>query len=308
MPESRANTRLGVEQIDPRASSPPGSRSNAADRARSDQVSPDFEPRIEIDLRDPQTGSDRVRRLNPMPWADWMPTVSLIIPAKNEAANLPHILPVVPGWVAEVILVDGSSTDATVPVAKQLMPAIRIINQPGKGKGDAMLAGCRAARGDIVAFIDADGSMNPVELHSFVGQLVAGADLVKGSRFNQGAGTKDMEWFRRFGNSGLTLLTRLLFGGRFTDLCYGYFAVWRNTFESLAPEAEGFEIEAAVFAKALRNGLLITEVPSFEARRVHGVSNLRTFPDGWRVLKTLIRERISSRVPAVPTRSLRMSA
>lgn len=220
------------------------------------------------------------------------PTVSVVIPALNEAENLPYVLRDIPtDYVDEVILVDGHSTDETVAVARAIMPDIRVIEQPGKGKGDALRVGFAAATGDIIVAIDADGSTDPREIPAYVGALLAGADYVKGSRFLQGGGTDDMPLYRQAGNWGLTLLVRILFGGKYTDLCYGYNAFWRHVLPLLALDADGFEIETLMNIRALRAGLKVAEVCSFEAPRIHGEGRLRAIPDGWRVLKTIVRER-----------------
>lgn len=223
------------------------------------------------------------------------PRVSLVIPAKNEARNLEYVLPRIPSWVYEVLLVDGNSTDDTVEVARRLCPTIRIIGQQGRGKGAALRSGFAAATGDIIVMIDADGSMDPAEITSFVGQLLAGADFVKGSRFIQGGGTADMEFYRRMGNWCFTVIANMLYGGKYSDLCYGYNAFWKHVIHQLALDGDGFEIETMMNVRALRHGFKVAEVPSFEARRIHGVSNLQTLPDGWRVLKTLIKERLCPR-------------
>ena len=217
-------------------------------------------------------------------------TVSVVIPAKNEAKNLPHVLPLIPEWIYEVLLVDGNSTDGTVEVSRQLRPNIRIVQQQGRGKGAALRSGFAAATGDIIVMLDADGSMNPGEIPAFVGALLTGADFAKGSRFLQGGGTFDMSWLRFLGNLGLTWLVRLAFGGQYSDLCYGYNAFWRHTLPRLDLCADGFEIETQMNVRALHKKLKVFEVPSFEALRIHGESNLNTFRDGWRVLKTIISE------------------
>ncbi len=219
-------------------------------------------------------------------------TVSVIIPALNEALNLPHVLPRIPAWVHEVILVPGHSTDDTVAVAQRLWPSIRIIGQQGRGKGAALVSGFAAATGDIIVMLDADGSMDPEEIPVYVAALVAGADFVKGSRFLPGGGTTDMEFYRKAGNWGLTLLVRVLFGGCYTDLCYGYNAFWRRILAQVTFDAPGFEIETQMNVRVLLHQLTVAEVPSFEVQRPNGVSNLRTVPDGWRVLKTILGERI----------------
>src|SRR5450631_3663946 len=86
------------------------------------------------------------------------PRISVVIPALNEAKNLLYVLPSIPPIVDEVILIDGHSTDDTIVVAQRLMPSIRIINQTGKGKGDALRIGFAACTGDIIVMLDADGS------------------------------------------------------------------------------------------------------------------------------------------------------
>ena len=128
------------------------------------------------------------------------------------------------------------------------------------------------------------------------------AGAAQGSWFAQGAGTADMSHLRRAGNRVLVRTVRLLFGGRCTDLCYGYIAFWKRVFPRLHLDATGFEIETQMSVQALGLGLRVVEVPSFEFRRIHGKSNLRTIPDGWRVLKTILRERI--RLARLPRRRL----
>jgi glycosyltransferase involved in cell wall biosynthesis len=219
-------------------------------------------------------------------------TVSVVIPAMNEAENLPYVLPRIPAWVHEVLLVDGNSTDGTVAVARQLWPSVRIVRQQGRGKGAALRSGFAAATGDIIVMLDADGSTDPAEIPIFVGALLAGADFVKGSRFLQGGGTSDMPLHRKLGNWGFAMGVRVLFGGIYSDLCYGYNAFWRRVLPCLELYGDGFEIETIMNVQALRLGLKVVEVPSFEAERVHGEGRLRTIPDGWRVLKTIVRERM----------------
>jgi glycosyltransferase involved in cell wall biosynthesis len=227
-----------------------------------------------------------------------VPTVSVVVPAKNEAKNLPHVLTRIPGWVDEVILVDGNSTDGTADVARELRPDIRVVAQDRPGKGAALRAGFAAAKGDIIVMIDADGSMDPGEIPAYVGALLSGADFVKGSRFLQGGGTNDMEWYRMLGNWGFVKLVTIRFGGKFTDLCYGYNAFWRDVLPRLdLSRDDGFEIETSMNVQALQARLRIFEVPSKEAARIHGVSNLNTIKDGWRVLSKIVRLGLS-RAPA----------
>ena len=221
-----------------------------------------------------------------------IPRVSVVIPAKNEALNLPYVLPKIPGWVDEVILVDGYSNDGTGDVARLLLPEIRIIAQEGRGKGAALRTGFAAATGDIVVMLDADGSTDPQEIPVFVGALLGGADYVKGSRFLQGGGTSDMSIIRRWGNRIFVMVTNLVFGSHYSDLCFGYNAFWSWVLPHLNLQSAGFEIETEMNLQALRADLRVVEVPSYESRRIFGKSNLNTFRDGWRVLLTILRHRL----------------
>jgi glycosyltransferase involved in cell wall biosynthesis len=218
------------------------------------------------------------------------PRVSVVIPALNEGENLPHVLPYLPEWVDEVILVDGGSTDNTVDMARQLWPSIRVIFQSGHGKGNALRDGFSAATGDIIVMMDADGSTNPSEIPAFIALLAAGADYVKGSRFLQGGGSEDITPIRKLGNNALLLLVRMIFRCNYSDLCYGYNAFWSYHLPRLMSDADGFEIETALNLRALKSGLNVAEVPSFEAKRMNGESKLKPVPDGIRVLKTIFRE------------------
>jgi glycosyltransferase involved in cell wall biosynthesis len=228
-----------------------------------------------------------------------LPRVSFVVPTLNEAKNLPWLLPRIPKWAHEVIIVDGRSTDDTVEVARRLHPYVKVVMEPRRGKGAALQAGFKAVTGDIIVMLDADGSMVPEEAIVFVGALMAGADLVKGSRFLQGAGTDDMSLFRMLGNWGLTLIVRVLYGGVSSDLCYGYMAFWSKHVATLNCDCDGFEIETLINVRAMKNHLSISEVPSFEASRISGESNLHAIRDGWRVLKTILRERVLSQVSLV---------
>jgi CheY-like chemotaxis protein/glycosyltransferase involved in cell wall biosynthesis len=220
------------------------------------------------------------------------PTVSLIIPTLNEAENLPLILPHIPmDVVDEVILVDGRSTDGTVEISRKIMPSIKLVMEEKPGKGAALTAGYKASSGDIIIVMDGDGSNDPREIPRFIHGLREGADFVKGSRFASGGGTTDMPRTRRLGNAGFVHLVNLLFNGTFTDLCYGYHAFWRHCLNTLdLKDANGFEVDTALYLRAMRLSLKIMEVPSFEGYRFYGVGKLRTIPDGLRVLRTIFSE------------------
>jgi hypothetical protein len=235
-----------------------------------------------------------------------IPTVSVVVPTRNEARNLEIVLPAIAAvrpTVHEIIVVDGDSTDGTVETAQRVLPWVRVIKQTRKGKGNAMACGFAAATGDVIVMFDADGSADPAEIPAFVSALIAGADFAKGSRFTTGGGSDDITLLRRSGNAGLNGVANALFGTSYTDLCYGYNAFWADLLPLLelppidapAPQdgmlwGDGFEIETVLNCRVAAAGLKITEVPSIERLRVFGDTNLRTFADGARVLRTLLAE------------------
>ncbi|MBO3748251.1 glycosyltransferase family 2 protein [Streptosporangiaceae bacterium NEAU-GS5] len=218
------------------------------------------------------------------------PTVSVVVPAMNEAENLPHVFATLPAWVHEVVLVDGHSTDDTVAVARRLRPNLRVVQQVGRGKGDALAEGFAACTGEIIVMIDADGSTDGREIIQFVSALVSGADFAKGSRYIAGGGSDDLTVSRRLGNSVLRRLVNMIYRTRYTDLCYGYNAFWARHLPYLDLDCDGFEVETVMNIRVARAGLRVQEVPSHERCRIHGESNLRVVRDGMRVLRTIIRE------------------
>ena len=220
-----------------------------------------------------------------------MARVSVVIPAINEAKNLPHVLRRLPAGLHEVILVDGNSTDGTPEVAREAYPDITILSQAGRGKGNALRTAYRHVTGDIVVTLDADGSMDPDEIPIYVGALLAGADFAKGSRFLQGGGSDDITVFRSIGNTCLMKLVNLLYRTRYTDITFGFNAYWSRNLPIIEVDCDGFEFEIRVNARAAKLGLCVYEVPSFEHRRIHGVSNLNAVRDGMRILRSILTER-----------------
>jgi glycosyltransferase involved in cell wall biosynthesis len=249
--------------------------------------------------------------------ASW-PRISIVIPTLNEARNLPHVFKALPPDIHEVIVVDGYSIDDTLAVVRQLKPEARIVMQTRRGKGNALACGCMVATGEIIALIDADGSTDAVEIPGFVSALLAGADFAKGTRFATGGGSADITRLRRLGNRVLTTIVNLLYGVRYTDLCYGFNVFWSKHLSAIGFAADairptvgqgqcwgdGFEIETLINIRIAAANLAVVEVPSFEHARIHGVSNLSAVSDGLRVLRTILYERFvvprQSRSSAAP--------
>jgi glycosyltransferase involved in cell wall biosynthesis len=245
-----------------------------------------------------QVSTVRASNAVPVPLA----SISVVIPTLNEAMNLPWVLRRMPSYVDEVVIVDGRSLDSTVDVARALRLDVVVVSEPQAGKGFAVRAGLAAASGDIIVMLDADGSMDPQEIGWFISPLQHEFDFVKGSRYVTGGGSEDITLLRSAGNRTLTRLANLVLHSNYSDLCYGYIAMRRECLQILELESEGFEIETELIVRASRAGLRIAEVPSNELTRISGNSNLHTFRDGWRVLRTLARECVGWEAPTAGAR------
>lgn len=218
------------------------------------------------------------------------PSISVVICALNEEGNLPKVLPKIPDWVDEVILVDGHSIDNTVAVAKSIFPAVRILYQPGKGKDDAMKHGFRNATGEIVVVLDADGSTDPVQIPELVCPLLDGYDFVKGSRFLWV--NPNMSLRRRLGNKMLVALTNLLFGTKYTDVCCGYNAFWKRCLDKIKFSGDSFDYEPVLHVKIKKAGLRVAEVPCQDIGRISGTSKLPMLTQGLKAAIAILHQRL----------------
>jgi len=188
------------------------------------------------------------------------PTVTVVIPALNEARNLPYVFAKLPDGLHEVIIVDGNSVDDTVATARRLRPDVRVVTQNRSGKGNALACGFAAATGDIVVMVDADGSADPAEIP----RRTHYSDLCYGY---------NAFWRRHVPLFGLDAETDIPVGGGAR--------LW----------GDGFEVETLINIRIAQAELIVAEIASYEHSRIHGVSNLNAASDGWRVLRTILAER-----------------
>jgi len=217
------------------------------------------------------------------------PAVTIIICALNESPNLHHVLPKIPYWVDEILLVDGHSPDDTVEVAKKLRPDINVIYQPGKGKGDALKYGFKNASGEIVVTMDADGSTDPADLPKYIEAMTHGYDFAKGSRFLNTS--PKMPLYHKFGNWVLTQTANILFGTKYTDVCSGYNALRKEDFLKLNLRYDGFEMEQEMVVKAKKAGLKVVEIKQIDKGRIGNDSKVSSFKQGFTDFFVIIKER-----------------
>lgn len=222
--------------------------------------------------------------------------VTVIIPTLNEEGSIAEVIRELNQMgYHNILIVDGNSGDRTVEIAKEL--GVNILVQTGRGKGAALREAFNHAgvEGDTVVMLDADGSMDPKEIPSFIEALDSGADLAKGSRFLSYGYSEDMNLIRRIGNLFFLSLVNTFWSANYTDLCYGFGAFRRRALDRIYPylRSTNFEIETEVFIKARKFGLKVVEVPSIESRRRYGKSNLDSIRDGFLILKAIVKELVN---------------
>lgn len=203
------------------------------------------------------------------------PKVSVIICTLNEEANLPHVLPKIPDWADEILLVDAHSVVDTVKIAKKLCPRLRVLYHSAKGKGDALKLGIGEAKGEIIVTIDADGETPPEYIVNFIKPLLEGYDFAKGSRLFRKRPAK-MPGYRWFGNKVLAFTCNILYGTRFSDICCGYNSFWKKKFLTLnlsyGTNETGCSMEQQMIVRAKKAGMRIKEIPINSDGRIAGKS------------------------------------
>jgi glycosyltransferase involved in cell wall biosynthesis len=217
-------------------------------------------------------------------------SVAVIVPCFNEALTVAKVTRdfLAQPEVVEVLVVDNNSTDGTASLAAAA--GARVVHESRPGKGFALVAGLRqVVPADFYVMVDGDDTYPAEQLGELLRRAVSGADMVIGTRLTTTAAGA----FRAghdFGNRMFILLVRVFFGLRTLDLFSGYRVLSRRFVETVPLLARGFEVELELSLQANSNGYLVDEVPvAYRSRPEGSSSKLRTFLDGWRILKSLMR-------------------
>lgn len=215
-----------------------------------------------------------------------MPKISVILPAHNEAEALETVLPrlLSAAPAHEVIVVDDGSTDATASVAER--HGVRLIRHPYcTGNGAAVKSGARAATGDILVFMDADGQHDPADIPRLVAKLEEGYDMVVGARESSGHAS----WGRRLANFIYSRFASVIVGRRIPDLTSGFRAVRRNKFvRFLYLLPNGFSYPTTITMAFFRSGFPVSYVPIHASMRT-GKSKIKAIKDGARFLLIIVK-------------------
>jgi glycosyltransferase involved in cell wall biosynthesis len=224
--------------------------------------------------------------------------VTIVMPCLNEVRCLPACIAnandalarmqALLGLRGEIIIADNGSTDGSQDLAARL--GARVVTVAARGYGAALMGGANAAKGRYIVMGDADGSYDFVDSVAMVGELMAGAELCMGSRFEGGIMPGAMPWKNRYiGNPILTGLLNILFQAGISDAHCGLRALTKACFLRLDLSGTGMEFASEMVIKAALKNCRIAEVPAVLSPDLRDrPPHLRPWRDGWRHLRYLL--------------------
>ncbi len=222
------------------------------------------------------------------------PKVSAVIPCLNEEQTLGICIKKAfeamfrLGIKGEVVVGDNGSTDRSVEIAERL--GARVVHQPLRGYGAALMAGIDAAEGEFIIMGDADDSYDWLDIAPFIAALDDGADIVLGNRFAGGIMPGAMPFLHRYvGNPVLSRLSRWVYKAPVGDFHCGMRAFKKEAYKKISLHTPGMEFATEMVVNAVRSGLTIKEVPiKLYPDKRSRPPHLRTFRDGWRHLRFIM--------------------
>ena len=214
----------------------------------------------------------------------------MIVPTLNEEESIGKVLTGL--WkndlVKEVIVVDSSSDD-TAKIAEKLKA--KVIHETRKGYGRALQSGIENAKGDVVVYIDGDYTYDPKDVPRVVEPILNNeCDVVLGNRFSGKIYEGAMHFINRIGNLLISLLFSILFTRKIMDTQCGLRAIRKCFLNKFSYRDYGMPYVTEQLIKLIRRGARITTVPVAYRPRI-GKTKLRTFADGFRIVKVILRER-----------------
>ncbi len=229
---------------------------------------------------------------------DYKPIVSVVVPARNEAGNVVNILERTPemGGGTEIVFVEGNSTDDTFETIKREVAArpeknCQILQQTGKGKGDAVRLGYREAKGDIFMILDADLTVPPEDLPRFYEAVVQGkGDFINGVRLVYPMEKQAMRFFNLLGNKFFSLAFSWLLGQPVKDSLCGTKVLRRADYDLIARNRDYFGNfdpfgDFDLLFGAAKQTLKIVDLPIRYRERTYGTTNIQRWSHGWLLLK-----------------------
>jgi len=227
--------------------------------------------------------------------------VSVIVPARNEAGNIPAVFARTPemGAGTELVFIEGHSNDDTYAAIERAIAAnpkrpARLLRQTGRGKGDAVRLGLNAAAGEILMILDADLTVPPEDLPRFYDALVSNkGEFVNGVRLTYPMEDRAMRFANLVGNKFFSLAFTWLLGQPIKDTLCGTKVLRCDAYQAIAANRSYFGDfdpfgDFDLLFGAAKLGLEIVEVPIRYRERTYGTTNIQRWRHGWLLLKMCV--------------------
>ena len=213
-----------------------------------------------------------------------MSNLTLLIPAKYESESLPVFLKELKNYSYKKIVILDQNDIKTIESIKKFED-VEILNQDQKGYGNALIEGINHTQTELFCIINADGSMDPSELIGMLGEINNNRnDIVFGSRYMKNAGSDDDDLITSVGNFIFTLLGKIFFNLKISDILYTYVVGKTELVKQLNLVSNDFKFCVELPIKAQRNNYKCVSYPSYERNRIGGKKKVNPFLDGFRIL------------------------
>lgn len=216
-----------------------------------------------------------------------MKDLTLIIPAKNEPDSLPTVLDEIKNLNCKIIIILESSDITTIDSIKSF--DCELIYQSDKGYGNALIDGINNVKTDYLCIFNADGSFNPKELNNMLTLCKNNLDFVFASRYLKNAGSDDDTFLTVIGNFIFTLIGKIFFSLKLTDILYTFLLGKTSSFKKLDLKSKDFCLCVEMPIKAKRLKMNFIDTPSYERKRIAGEKKVNEFRDGFKILVYMIK-------------------
>ena len=216
-----------------------------------------------------------------------MKNLSLIIPAKNESDSLPKVLEELKNLQLNIIVILEKSDLDTIESIKNFN--CNLVYQSNKGYGNALIDGINSVKSDYLCIFNADGSFDPKYLKDMLKKCEDGQDFIFASRYLPDGGTDDDTILTSFGNYAFSLIGKIFFSLKLSDILFTYLLGKTNSFKKLNLKSQDFGLCVEMPIKAKKFQMKYIEVPSYERRRIAGIKKVNEFVDGFKILICMIK-------------------
>jgi len=233
----------------------------------------------------------------------YSPSLSIIVPAKNEAGTIRKIVDELPdvGSMTEIIFIESDSSDNTLEEIKKVVAEykgpkqLQFTSLDRPGKAEAVVKGFDMARGDICIIYDADMTVSSDEIKKIYEAAKTDSDIfINCSRFVYPMEKGAMRGFNYLGNKIFALIIGTLVGQKMTDTLCGTKVIYRNNFDKIKQSGLIEKLgdpfgDFTLILGAKKLGLKIIEIPVTYKKRICGITNISRFKDGWKLLKIVLK-------------------